>query len=98
MDQSKTRSTSKELVFPVIRSSKDGTIGVAMNNDELTTTNPLAIKNGYFDGLRITAADGKRFVVRAVKRLATKKPWWRLPELFETLITVGFELEPNGAV
>ena len=89
-------STINDLVFPVIRFSKDGTVQVAMNSEDLKTTNNLAIKNGYFDQLRITCSDGKRFVVKSVRKVGTKKPWWRPPGIFETDITVEFDLEANG--
>ena len=89
------KTSAIDLTFPVIAFSKDGTILVARKMEDLTTCTPKALKNGYYDRLRILTVDGRQFVVKAATKFATSKPWWRPPLSF-SLVTVDLQIEENG--
>ena len=67
------------------------------DSETLTTCSPQALKHGYYNGLKIAALDGRQFIVKSARKLATKKQWWIKP-IFLTLISVDLEIEENGCV
>ena len=92
------RADLTDLSFPLVTFSKDGSIEIVRDLDALTTCTPTALKNGYYDGLRIVGIDGRQFVVKSARRLRTTKPWWRPPIVFFTQLAVTLDIEEAGTI
>jgi hypothetical protein len=79
------------LAFPVIYFGRDGTMGVASTADQLQTCTRVALKKGYFRGLRIVDSMSREFAVADAKKVGTVGPFFGLNIFLNQRIRVRLE-------
>jgi hypothetical protein len=62
-----------KISFPAITISKKNILGVVFNEEELTTCTAKALKNGFFDKLKILDSTGKCYLVEKAYKKSLKK-------------------------
>ncbi|OHB59002.1 MAG: hypothetical protein A2Y12_19720 [Planctomycetes bacterium GWF2_42_9] len=87
---------ASELKFPVIAITSQSSVEADKNVNNLTTTTSLALRKGFFKGLKIIDSQGKEFIVTDVKKIRRLSKLWQILWLFNPLIQVSIDLKETG--
>jgi len=79
---------SEKVVYPIAAFSGASVLEVFKNENQLTSCRSLALKNGYYDGLKFVDSDGMLFTVSSAEKLGGIGPLWGFNIFFAQQIRV----------
>jgi hypothetical protein len=89
--------TASDLAYPVLFLYKDALAGVR-TEEALTTTTSVALRAGFFDGLRVIDSEGRQYTVTKARFLHGVGRFWGYNIFLNRRIRVAIDLLESGEV